>query len=147
MNWTQILTVVITALLSAFFTNLGAYAKDKKLRNENATSKYTEDALMKIYSPLYKIVTSKRYTPKGYDGLTHEQMIKIKGIIESFPELCPPDLEDLVGDLYDDSIRLYQMNKMGYGSEPKVDEDRRLLNYITNSFNKTRKELGIISDK
>ncbi|MEC2202356.1 hypothetical protein P9F82_07865 [Bacillus subtilis] len=149
MSWAQFytigLTAVFSALFSAIFANVATYLKEKKLRNENASVKYKEETLSKIYTPIYRIVTKELYTAKGYDGLNHEQITQVKGFVDNFPEYCTAELIHLVNHLFDDSARLDDMAKMGYSEPSKVDGDSRLYNYVTNKFNSIRKELGMIT--
>lgn len=145
MSWAQFFTIALTAILSALFANFATYLKEKKIRNENASVKYKEEALSKIYTPIYKIVTKELYTPKGYDGLNHEQITQIKGFVDNFPEYCTEELIHLVNDLFDDSTKLDDMAKMGYSNPSKVDEDNKLYKHVTEKFNSIRKELGMIT--
>lgn len=135
----QVLLIIITSIVTAYFSNRGQY-KEKKLRD----GRYLEEALNKVYSPLYNIIMTDAYTPKGYDGLSHEQITKIKGIIESFVTFCPIELEVMVNDLYDTSIRINEMARMNNYESSKVDDDKRLYDYVTKKFTEKRKELGII---
>ncbi|WP_432339305.1 hypothetical protein [Bacillus tequilensis] len=149
MSWAQFYTIALTAifsaLFSAIFANVATYLKEKKIRNENASVKYKEEALSKIYTPIYRIVTKELYTAKGYDGLNHEQITQVKGFVDNFPEYCTAELIHLVNHLFDDSARLDDMAKMGYSEPSKVDDNEVLYKYVTEKFNSIRKELGMIT--
>lgn len=147
MDWKiQISNIVLTALLTAILTNLASYLREKKIRNDSSTFKNKEEAINKIFKPIYTILSKELYTAKGYDGLDLEQITQIKGLIDSFPENCPRELTFLVNSLYEDSIRLNDMAKLNGEDPVKVDDKKKLFNYVEEKFNSFRKEVGMITE-
>ncbi|MEC1078430.1 hypothetical protein [Bacillus safensis] len=142
MELEQILTIAITAILSAVTANFAVYIKEKKIRKENKEFQNDENAFEKIYKPLYQIATKDVFTAKGYDGLDHEQITKMKGFIDNFPEYCPIDLIHLVNDRFDDSMKLKGMHEMGLSEHQKVDDNEVLYKYILKKFEELKMKLG-----
>lgn len=56
----QVLLIIITSIVTAYFSNRGQYKREKKLRD----GRYLEEALNKVYSPLYNIIMTDAYTPR-----------------------------------------------------------------------------------
>lgn len=132
-----------TAVITAMASNLFGYFKDRKF----ATSKYTEDTLIKIYVPIYKILTERIVPGDGYDGILESQLIEINKIIGNHPQLTDPRLSNIVYSYIEDIYHNSNPNYNPQTSEPIIyDLDRELLDYILISFNKTRRSLGLPSD-
>ncbi|AIU77434.1 hypothetical protein ACR80L_09535 [Bacillus velezensis] len=147
MNWEQFLTIILTALTSAFLSNYFAYFKDNKLRSETTSVKYLEAQLIKVYAPIYKVVSREIYSPKGYTGLSHSAMTEIKEIADEYPEYCTDELEILIGTLYDDSFHRNGMFQAGHMEhEQRVDNDQKFFNHVSERYRKYKKILGNIPD-
>lgn len=142
MELEKILTIAITAILSAVAANFAVYFKEKKIREENKAIQNDENAFEKIYKPLYQIAIKDVYTPKGYDGLDHEQITQMKGFIDNFPEYCPIELIHLINDRFDDSMRLRGMHEMGYSEHHKIDDNQVLYDFILKKFEELKLKLG-----
>jgi hypothetical protein len=85
----------------------------------------------------------------GYSGIDENQMSEIKVVIDSNPELVDPKLNKIleeymeitffnVSRVYEDQISSELM---------RYDENLKLYTYILFAFNKTRRSLGLPSDK
>ncbi len=134
--------IFATAVITAAASNAFGYFKDKKF----ASSKYTEDVLTKLYVPIYKILTDNLVPGDGYDGINAGQLDIIQQLIKDNPELTDPQLEKLVyGYLEDDYHNQLESINNDYNNFI-YDEDRKLLDYVLISFNKTRRSLGLPYD-
>ncbi|MBH0228841.1 hypothetical protein [Halobacillus yeomjeoni] len=140
----QMLTIIITAVVTSVFTNYFAFLKEKKVKSLS----YTDKSLVKIYIPIYKILTEGLIPGEGYEGVYSNQVFKITKILEDNPEYVDPELEGIVFQ-YEEEI-LLALSTTTDTSEMDgmlLDEDRRLLDYILTSFHKTRKSLGLPYNK
>ncbi|MGM7722174.1 hypothetical protein [Metabacillus sp. Hm71] len=138
---TEFWKIFATAVLTAFASNLFGYIKEKR----TASSKYTEQVLTELYVPIYKILVERIIPGDGYEGIDQDQLDSIKDIIDDNPELTDPILEGLIygylEDAYWNVTRIHADQQ-----DPRFetyDSDRRLLDYILISFNKTRRPLGL----
>jgi hypothetical protein len=137
--------IILTAVLTAGASNYFSYWKDKKI----AAGKYAEDSLRKLYIPIYKILVKHIYPGDGYDGIDEDQVSDIKKIIDENPELTDPELGRIVDSTFEDVMH---QNSRPYDDQldlkaMRYDDDRELLDYVLIAFNKTRKNLGLPSNK
>jgi len=79
----------------------------------------------------------------GYQGISGSQFRKIKNIVDEYPELCDPKLDQLVWSIEED-MRI-EAHNYNY-SHDSYDENRKVYYYVRYAFNKTRKRIGLPSD-
>ena len=141
----EIYIIFITALVTAFFSTVFSYYKEKKF----ASSKYTEKSLTELYVPIYKILNGGVDPFAGYLYIDETQLSLIKEIIDDKPELVDPRLNKIVEDYHAQAYA--NISRVFEEQIPpqymKYDEDYKLYTYILYAFNKTRKSLGLPYDK
>lgn len=145
MTWEQFLTIILTAIFTSGATNLFGYWKEKSF----AESKYTERVLTELYIPIYKILNGATIPIIGYENIDEQLLNDIKKIIDKNPELVDPKLNKIVDEYFE--IAIFNISRVYEDRiSPKLmryDENRKLYNYVLLAFNKTRKSLGLPSDK
>lgn len=144
-TWEQFLTIFLTAIITAGATNIFGYWKEKRI----SSSKYAEEVLKRLYVPIYKILVEGVIPGDGYQGIDEDQLDRIKSIIDDNPELTDPKLDALIYGYLEDAY--WNLNRLYVDQKnPEYviyDSDRKLLDYILISFNKTRKSLGLPHDR
>lgn len=145
MKWESILASFLTGIIAAAATNLFGYWKEKSFAN----SKYTERVLTELYIPIYKILNKGSNPRIGYSYIDENQLNDIKVIIDSNPELVDPKLDKIVVEYIE--IAFFNITRIFEDQIPpesmRYDENFKLYTYILCAFNKTRKSLGLPSDK
>lgn len=141
----EIYIIVITALVTAFFSTIFSYYKEKKF----ASSKYTERALTELYVPIYKILNDCSDPLAGYLFINETQLQLIKEIIDNKPELVDPKLNKIVDKYY--TLAYINISRVYEDQIPpqnmRYDEDYKLYRYVLYAFNKTRRSLGLPFEK
>lgn len=130
-----------TAVITAGAANVFGYFRDRK----NVSTEYSERVLKELYVPIYKVLTGRIIPGDGYDGIDEKQLVAIKEIIEENPELTDPKLDRLIYVYIEHSY--FNWKSSNRNDDYYIyDSDRKLLEYILISFNKTRRSIGLPSD-
>lgn len=135
----QFFTIFFTAILTAGFTNLFGYLKEKRV----ASSKYTETVFKDLYLPIYKIIYSRVNPYDGFEGLEEEDIDELIKVLENNPELFDPKLQKILYRFYEKSYINWKFNE----HESFSKDEKELIEYMEIAFNKTRKALGLPYDR
>lgn len=136
---------MLTSIITSGTTTYFGFLKEKSFSN----TKYTERVLTELYIPIYKILNEHSIPMIGYYGIDENQMSDIKVIIDRNPELVDPKLNKILEEYME--IAFFNVSRV-YEDQisPKLmryDENLKLYTYILFAFNKTRRSLGLPSDK
>ncbi len=130
----EILKIVVTAVLTSSLTYIFTFKKDK----DEKIFRANKELLDEVFKPIIKILNNSVFPGDCYEGLSIGEIQKIIDILENNLPIIEPKLESYILDFKEEiMINSYENSSM----HDIYDFDGKFKNYIDYEYNKIRRKL------
>jgi hypothetical protein len=136
---TEFANIIITAFITGIFTYWLTSKRDRKTIIYEAN----KELLVKVYSPIMKIINNSVYPGDGYEGLDDDEIQEIADIIHDNLMIIDRILDSFAWSFKEE---IHNSGYKHYSQYSNYDDDRKFLDYISYRYNYLRKSVGLQYD-
>jgi hypothetical protein len=140
----QVLINLVVASVSVVITNIFNYIFTLKKETRLQATKYKEEILIKVYTPIYKELIKQIYPGDGYEGISLSTFRDIEKIVEDNLTLVDPQLQLIISGIKEDIAYIGYCDSI---NSVIIDQDSKLFHYVFKQYNLLRKNLGLPYEK